>query len=92
MVEDKILYGRYKNARNSAWQTLLDSNVTSLPVDVISICKTLGINVIRNTAINELKANESGVCLYENNKWYIIFDDSYPINNATTTHDSLAMV
>lgn len=76
MTEDKTLYGRYKNARNSAWQTLLDLNITSLPVDVISICSTLGINVIKNSEINELKSNESGVCLFENDEWYIIFDDT----------------
>ena len=76
MATDKTLYGRYKNARNNAWQTLLDLNITSLPVDVISICKTLGINVVKNSVINELKSNESGVCLFENNEWYIIFDDT----------------
>ena len=73
---DKKIYGRYKNARNSAWQILIDLKITSLPVDVILICKSLGIGVIKNTLVHELNSNESGVCFFEDNHWYIIFDDS----------------
>lgn len=85
MTKDKKSYENYKNARNCAWQTLLDFNVTSLPVDVISICKAMSINVIKNSVINELKANECGICLFENNNWYIIFDDNVSKERARFT-------
>ena len=48
-----MLYGKYKNVRNSAWQALLDFNVTKLPVSVNSIAKQLGIKVIKNSDIHE---------------------------------------
>lgn len=69
-------YGAYRNIRNSAWQVLIDYNITSLPVDVIGIATDAGISVIRNSDVNELRTNEIGVSILADGKWYIIYDDT----------------
>ena len=38
-------YQRYKNARNLAWQIILDEGICSLPVNVGKLCRSLGISV-----------------------------------------------
>lgn len=38
-------YQRYKNARNMAWQILLDESICSLPVNVGRLCRSLEISV-----------------------------------------------
>ena len=38
-------YQRYKNARNMAWQILLDEGICSLPVNVGRLCRSLEISV-----------------------------------------------
>lgn len=84
-----MLYGKYKNVRNSAWQALLDFNVTKLPVSVNSIAKQLGIKVIKNSDIHELQNGERGVTLFKNEHWYIVFDDteSVPVCRFTVAHE-----
>ena len=39
------MYESYKNARDLSWKVLLDAGITSLPVDLNQILKTLDINV-----------------------------------------------
>lgn len=62
-----MLYGKYKNVRNSAWQALLDFNVTKLPVSVNGIAKQLGIKVIKNSDIHELQNEERGATILKMN-------------------------
>lgn len=75
-----MLYGKYKNVRNSVWQALLDFNVTKLPVSVNGIAKQLGIKVIKNSDIHELQNGERGVTLFKNGHWYIVFDDTESVS------------
>lgn len=84
-----MLYGKYKNVRNSAWQALLDLNVTKLPVSVNSIAKQLGIKVIKNSDIHELQNGERGATILKNEQWYIIFNDteSVPVCRFTVAHE-----
>ncbi len=84
-----MLYGKYKNVRNSAWQALLDFNVTELPVSVNGIAKQLGIKVIKNSDIHELQNGERGATIFKNEHWYIIFDDteSVPVCRFTIAHE-----
>ena len=58
-----MIYGKYKNARNAAWQCLIDYNVNKLPVSVLSIAKSAGIKVVKSskTNINYLMPKESGI-------------------------------
>ena len=54
-------YGRYKNARNAAWQTLIDFDVTAAPVKVVSIATAANISILKNSDVHELKAGEVGI-------------------------------
>ncbi len=38
-------YKDYQNARDTVWKMLLDCEVKALPVDVVGICRQLGISV-----------------------------------------------
>lgn len=69
-------YKRYQNARNAAWQALIDFKVTSLPVQLSAICQSLGIVLLDNTHVQELRPTESGLSVRQNGKWYIVFDDT----------------
>lgn len=84
-----MLYGKYKNVRNSVWQALLDFNVTKLPVSVNGIAKQLGIKVIKNSDIHELQNGERGVTLFKNGHWYIVFDntESVSVCRFTVAHE-----
>ncbi|HAS78900.1 MAG TPA: hypothetical protein DCS38_04195 [Ruminococcus sp.] len=71
-----MIYGKYRNCRNAAWQCLVDFNVTSIPVMLTPIVKSLGIKVIKDSVIHELEANESGVSIFDGKSWYIVYNDS----------------
>ena len=49
-------YKLYKEARDAAWQTLIDCNITSLPVDLHSIIKYLNYSVhtYSNSSLTQL--------------------------------------
>ncbi len=38
-------YKKYQYSRDAAWQILLDCRIKKLPVDIVSVCKQLGIEV-----------------------------------------------
>lgn len=73
-----MVYGCYKYAhvRNAAWQTLIDYNVTELPVSLLKICRAAGIKVIRDSVCRQLNYGESGISVKQGDIWYIIFDDT----------------
>lgn len=84
-----MLYGKYKNIRNAAWQVLIDYDIRSLPVHLSDITDQLGIKIVGNSNVQELQADERGATLNINNNWYIIVDDtvSVPIQRFTAAHE-----
>lgn len=40
-------YTKYQYSRNLAWEILLRERVRQLPVEIIPICKHMGIRVLR---------------------------------------------
>lgn len=69
-------YNRYKDARNAAWQCLIDVGINSLPVKTLRITNHLGIEVLKNSEVKLLRPLESGCSLIDKQgKWTIIFDD-----------------
>lgn len=68
-------YGQYKNARNASWQCLIDYNMNSLPVKVSRIAKQADIVLLKNSAVNLLSENESGITLMQDDKLYIVYAD-----------------
>lgn len=71
-----MVYGIYRHCRNAAWQCLIDFNVTSVPVMLTPIVKKMGIKVIKDSAIHELRPNESGASIFDGESWYIVYNDS----------------
>lgn len=69
-------YGIYKKTRNSSWQVLIDYKISSLPVNVVEIADKAGISIIKNCEVNELRENEFGLTIFENNQCYIIYDET----------------
>lgn len=71
-----MIYGLYKNARDGAWRCLIDFKVSELPVSPLKIAHEAGVKVVKNSDVNELSAHESGISLYDDVQWYIIYDDT----------------
>lgn len=73
-----MIYGKYRyvHVRDAAWQTLIDYNVTELPVSLLKICRAAGIKVIRDSVAHMLNYGEFGISVKQGDAWYIIFDDS----------------
>ena len=69
------VYGAYKNIRDASWRCLVDYKIDRLPVNLTSISRTADIKILKNSTVGELSPNESGISLYINGKWYIIYDD-----------------
>ena len=69
-------YGIYKDARNAAWQCLIDFNVRSLPVLVSKIANAADITIIKNSEVNHLNLGESGKTIVQNGKFYIIYNNA----------------
>lgn len=82
-----MYYGIYKNARNNAWQCILDNKVDLLPVDVLNIADRCNIHVIRNSYVGELKSNEDARTYCNGHKWIIIFNDK---NDSETSRFAIA--
>ena len=69
-------YGNYKTARDGAWQALIDFNVTSLPVSVLTVANQAGISVVKDSDVRELRSGEVGASILDGDLWYIVYDDS----------------
>ena len=82
-----MIYGRYKNARNSAWQCLIDNNVKSLPVKINCIATANNIAVLKysNVDVERLSDNESGVTCFAGDNIYIIYRDTEPVERCRFT-------
>ncbi len=70
-----MYYGIYRNVRNSAWQCLIDSQITSLPVDVLAISKAANVRVVKNSLVDDLLPSEDGKAYYDGSQWIIIYRD-----------------
>ncbi len=65
----------YKNIRNSSWQCLIDNQITALPVSLKKIARSSGIKIIANSVVHKLPPNVNGMTIYQNNTFYIIFNN-----------------
>lgn len=82
-------YKRYQNARDAAWKALIDFHVCELPVSLSKICNALDITILDNKHAQELHPGENGIAIKQNDKWYIIFDDTdvYGKQRFTVAHE-----
>lgn len=80
-------YKNYTNARDAAWNTLIECGTSSLPVKPSEICKhynwvladyATGKRSIDLLGLTELKDKTDGFCTVTDNHVYIFFDSSLP--------------
>ncbi len=76
MINTQGVYGLYKKARNASWQALVDNRINALPVDIVKVANNNGIKLLKNSEIKELKSGELGISIYDNNEWFIVYDDT----------------
>ncbi len=70
-------YGKYKNARNASWQCILDYKINKLPVIVTQIiAQSDNVKLYKNSQINILKEKDSGMTIFKNKVFNIIYRDS----------------
>lgn len=82
-----MYYENYKQARDAAWQMLIDCQVTELPVNVGQICRHYGWRLtsyragqkaIAALGLSDLTKQTDGFCLYSGGRYYIFYDDTMP--------------
>lgn len=80
-------YKNYQQARDAAWQMLIDCQITELPVNVGQICQHYGWRLtsyqagqkaIAALGISDLTKQTDGFCLYSGGRYYIFYDDTMP--------------
>ena len=71
-------YGRCKKVRDTYWKILLDCKINRLPIDTIEMTSKTDMVVLKNSEINGLSKNESGISYFHSEQWYIIYDDTMP--------------
>ena len=58
---------------------MIDHGVSSLPVDVLGICKETGFHVIKNRMVDVLPKDEPARSYYDSKTWHIIYNDQAPV-------------
>ncbi len=78
-------YGIYKKSRNASWQCLIDFKVNTLPVKLSDIAKAADITILKNSKVNFLNSGQSGKTILQNNRFYIIYNDTEPLRRCRFT-------
>lgn len=72
-------YGKYKNARNASWQCILDCDIQELPVRLTNIIeKTDNVKLIKNSQVDLLHHDVSGMTILNSDTFNIIYNDTEP--------------
>ena len=74
-----MYYGTYQNARDAAWQCLLDHKIDKLHVSLKAITDHYGIRVVSNRTVCLLSEEERGRAMVVNSQWYIVVNDNEPM-------------
>lgn len=70
-------YYKYKQARDAAWQCLIDTGTVSLPVKTLKIAEHFGISVVNNNDADLLGEKEYGCSMVgSDGRWTIVYKDS----------------
>lgn len=71
-----MTYGIYKSVRNAAWQCLIDTGTSELPVSVTKLAQHYNINVVKDSVYKVLEPPQSGVSFLAGDRWCIIYNDT----------------
>ncbi len=82
MQNQYACYGLYKSCRDAAWRCHVDFGVDRLPVKLIEMAHKMGIRIVRDSDVHELREGESGASIYYRDHWIIIYDDKLPNDEA----------
>lgn len=80
-------YEKYKNARNTSWQCLIDNKINSLPIKITEIATNNGILIQKYSKVNKnrLQPNESGSTYFISDKIIIVYRDDEPLQRCRFT-------
>lgn len=78
MTESYQYYGVYRSCRDAAWRCCIDFGIDRLPVKLMAAARHMGIHVVRNSGVHELREGEFGASIYNFDHWVIVYDDSLP--------------
>ena len=82
-------YQIYKNARDTAWNFLIENNVTSLPIVFSGICRTNNIKLMRYVGDEYFADDERGVAYFDNGSPCILVNgnDELCVQRYTIAHE-----
>lgn len=82
-------YDIYKQARNAAWEFLIQNDVRKLPVSLSEICARNGIILLRDDLHTYLTDNDRGATYLRNDVYSIVLNcfDSVQVQRYTTAHE-----
>ena len=87
-------YKKYQNARDSAWNVLIECGISELPVRTSEICRhynwvlsdyAAGKRSIALLGLKQLKEKTDGFCAVTENHVYIFYDSSLPMGRQRFT-------
>lgn len=85
------MYKHYQIGRNAAWRVLIECNVTYLPVDLVGVCRKLGIILSSyKQQPFDTPINADGFCCRLGDKHYIFYNHkvtSMPRKRFTVAHE-----
>lgn len=93
-----MYYTNYKQARNAAWQILIDCKIEKLPVSMNEVCKHLGVRLlsysdadtlIQTHGLSEIAAQTDGLSFFIKDTPVILFNSQLPLqrNRFTIAHE-----
>lgn len=79
------MYDAYKQARNAAWQALIDGGIVSLPTPLKSIVRLANARIVDNVKINLLRDNQLGCLAMLKGSLYIVLDRTVSVQRQRYT-------
>lgn len=79
------MYQNYKNARDRAWQTLIDCGVDTLPVRLSKIVKYYDSDIKDNADVGILTDNQLGCVAFLDDRYHIVIDMTVSIERQRYT-------
>lgn len=82
-------YDIYKYARDTAWQFLIDNQVSELPLKLSAICRNNGYRLLLDSNGSYLQSNDRGATFLTDGQWHIVLNasDSVQVRRYTLAHE-----
>lgn len=82
-------YDIYKQARDKAWEFLIENNISQLPVNLSKICRNSSYSILSDKNYIFLEKEERGSTFLRDGKWYIVLNpaDMLTVQRYTIAHE-----